>query len=518
MLRFFSILLLLSLLACDDIETGDPPEFTSFNASTNSNGQIQLTWSAGSDDIRRPEELTYNIWISDGSTAIDVTDPDKHFLEGTQEGVLSYIILSTVDGLPLRADTTYEVLVTAFDGGEDSDTDSESVTTLAPRAGLFSMELLDLEEAPIQLIGGKVFGDEANTLGLVYATEIQWLSRSSEGEWKERSTIDISFNSDNVIETHLVNTHRGEDFDDLFVVTSGGIYVLENDGNGFNTSDITFLNRQIEPGTMNFIYDETESLMRFTYVSTAGAAIVGNIKMNGGDLVMTEEATAAFSNTVDNFRIGRLGGDANYDFVSFGENGLEVVKDVEDDFTFTGSVIDVDSSDMTVDNSPITLSDYEQTFFLEDTSGDDEKDAMVFLKNVTEVGADDHPELWYYEGDASGTNLFENKTFASYGDVAYDFPVLADYDGDGDPDMILANTNTNSISVFAGTSKTYNSGAAMFGVGDAPSLMYSGDLDGAGKPDLVVLVETAPWLVGDETTRGSNVLVFLLANSTTSKK
>ncbi len=71
--------------------------------------------------------------------------------------------------------------------------------------------------------------------------------------------------------------------------------------------------------------------------------------------------------------------------------------------------------------------------------------------------------------------------------------VVADLNGDGKPDLVAANLNGNSISFLLNlTPASANTSSASFalvgsaGVGAAPVAIAAGDLDGDGRPDLVV--------------------------------
>jgi hypothetical protein len=123
-----------------------------------------------------------------------------------------------------------------------------------------------------------------------------------------------------------------------------------------------------------------------------------------------------------------------------------------------------------------------------------------YLVCIGDIDGDGKPDLAVANGSSNSISVFRNTSVAGIVSFAakVDFATgavpqsasIADIDGDGKPDLVVNNVNSNSVSVLRNTSTPgiiSFAAKADFATGTGPSHPVSiGDLDGDGKPDLAV--------------------------------
>ncbi|MDP3392399.1 FG-GAP-like repeat-containing protein [Sediminibacterium sp.] len=128
------------------------------------------------------------------------------------------------------------------------------------------------------------------------------------------------------------------------------------------------------------------------------------------------------------------------------------------------------------------------TLAIADIDGDGKSDIVASNYNSNSISL-------YRNTSTSGsltTNSFAPKVDFTTGNGPW-FLTINDLNGDGKPDIIIANINASTISIFKNTSTSGVIDANSFAskvdisVGTAPSSIAVGDLDGDGKPDLAIV-------------------------------
>ncbi len=228
---------------------------------------------------------------------------------------------------------------------------------------------------------------------------------------------------------------------------------------------------------------------------------------------------------------GDVDGDGKPDIVVANQSGLSVSvlrntsalgaisTDVKVDFTTNSSPVSVAMADLDGDGKPelvVANSGNSTVSVLRNTCpvGSISFAAKVdftsgftpYFVAVGDVDGDGKPDL--VTANQNGDNISVLRNTSTSGSISFaakvDFPVgnvprsvaIGDIDGDGKPDLVVSNYNSNSVSVLRNTSTSGSISADAkvdFTTGKSPYSVAIGDLDGDGKPDIVTANNGTPY-------------------------
>lgn len=459
--------LLLTLTACDPLETGPAPTLSGVSKSAVNQSQIQVSWSAtglGPDGVEK-ENLHFGIWVakhSDGLNTNNLGDPTYQ----TGEGALSYTIVG------LSADTEYDILVRAANRGNvfSANTDvGSAVRTLVSGGGsLGSAVKTTLTDQPLKILTGNIGSATAGNVGLVYSSGLQFYKFASGGTLTRENN--LALNIANLRDAVAVPVTSGQK-DNLFALTDNGLVYYTNGSSGLSAHAMAFegvpVSGSLVPRLKGDILDV------FSYVGTNDRAYIYQVNSSSSQPFTAHDYDTGGQDPL--FAVAKLNNDAFYDLVYFRGNKLFVNLAKDDSLESFDGATELDELGTAELGTGTYLADM---FVVADETG--VYDIYLFIRNEGE----DETRLLSYQGNGDGT--FDEVQVTDYSFHFYYRPTFADVGGDGRVDLVAAQTSSNNVAVYFGPSASFGGTPTYFGIDGVPYQALAANIDGQKGPDLVV--------------------------------
>ncbi len=241
--------------------------------------------------------------------------------------------------------------------------------------------------------------------------------------------------------------------------------------------------------------------------STPYSVATGDVDGDGKpDIVIANSGSATISVLRNTSTSGSISAAAKIDFTTGSFPTSAAVGDLDGDGKPDLVVANGGSSTVSVFRNTSASGSIDASSFaakVDFTSG-----TTPYFIAVGDIDGDSKPDLVTANQNSNNISILRNTS--TPGSISFavkvDLPVanvprsvvIGDIDGDGKPDLVAANNNSNTVSVLRNTSTSGSISAAAkvdFITGTTPRSVTLGDVDGDGKPDLVIANNAVPYSI-----------------------